>query len=94
MEGRGLLLCERFESPLDDLFGRAIRPARKLLLQQLLAVRRKTNRIHASSIREASEEAQAQAIKEVVAGQLAQAMKKVNFQVAHGGAAQNEPETG
>jgi hypothetical protein len=47
-------LCERFQSPLDDLFGRAVRTARKLLLQQLLTAGCKSNAIRASSMREAS----------------------------------------
>ncbi|HKC00359.1 MAG TPA: hypothetical protein VKD23_16365 [Terriglobales bacterium] len=40
------------------------------------------------------EEAQAQAIKEVVAWQLARAMKKKDFQGAHGGVAEDEPLPG
>jgi hypothetical protein len=58
MEGRRLCLCERFQSPLDDLFGRAIRPARKLLLQPLFAVGCRANGIHEFTIREASDSAQ------------------------------------
>jgi hypothetical protein len=54
MRGNGLFLCEGFQSPLDDLFGRAIRAARKLLLQQLLTVGCKTNGVRMFSIREES----------------------------------------
>jgi len=51
-------LREGFQGPFDDLFGLTMRTARELLLQQLLAVRRKANGIHKYSIREASDSAQ------------------------------------
>src|SRR5271169_1282622 len=56
--GNGLALRQGFQRPFDDLFGRAIRTSRKLLLQQLLAVRCQVNRAHGLSIREVSDSGQ------------------------------------
>ena len=47
MRVSGFFLGEGFQSPFDDLFGRPIRTAAELLLQQLLAVRCQANGAHA-----------------------------------------------
>jgi hypothetical protein len=58
VEGNRLFLRKGLQSPLDDLFGRLIRTARELLLQQLLAMRCQTNGTHVLSIREVLDSSQ------------------------------------